>query len=532
MTDFLLKIVTLSVVGSVSAGLLLLFRPLFKNRVGKAFAYYLWLVVLLRLCLPFGASLPAFWSAGTGQALSAAPAAVTPNTDPLSNSAGQSAGIQEAVQTHPKPAISASDELGVTSTDATGGGFQAALGLVLGWLKNPALWLMIWAAGAIACLGWHIRGYALFARAIRNTSDTPDEADFAIFQAFPEYKRVRYVRSPYVKTPMLIGLLHPTVVVPGDYAKNGLSERLRDIFCHELTHYRRHDLAYKWFTVFVTSLHWFNPLMLLIRREMARACELSCDEAVIRTFNAEQKQHYGETLLSLADSRPVPAGLLATTFCEERSRLKERLVSIMKYQAASRSAVLLSAVLLLGLAGCSAFSEVNKVANTAPVSASVSAQATASTAPADVMLTDATLYEKDGLTTAIPNEYASQLQVFPEAQWKDPDNTALISVFEKKSYDDCRADNAGNDSSYAGFIFSIVRYTQAQYEQFLCSDGSGQSFFAKDNTYYYGWIVPTDVQFLPLRRKNRSPIRRLEGLARAQRQVHRHPGRFYGCATI
>ncbi|MEL4106002.1 hypothetical protein AAFA46_04065 [Oscillospiraceae bacterium WX1] len=46
-----------------------------------------------------------------------------------------------------------------------------------------------------------------------------------------------------------------------------------------------------------------------------------------------------------------------------------------------------------------------------------------------------------------------------------------------------------------GFLFSIVRFTQAQYEQYLSSDGSGLSFFAKDAEYYYGWATATDVQF-------------------------------------
>ena len=46
----------------------------------------------------------------------------------------------------------------------------------------------------------------------------------------------------------------------------------------------------------------------------------------------------------------------------------------------------------------------------------------------------------------------------------------------------------------AGLLFNITRYSEAQYEQFLSSDGSGQSFFAKDDTSYYGFFFATDVQ--------------------------------------
>jgi hypothetical protein len=73
------------------------------------------------------------------------------------------------------------------------------------------------------------------------------------------------------------------------------------------------------------------------------------------------------------------------------------------------------------------------------------------------------------------------------------EDTYLISVYEKQSYEESLADYGGEDG--AGYLFSIARYTRAQYEQYLGSDGSDQSFFAKDDNYYYGWFVPTDVQF-------------------------------------
>lgn len=93
-----------------------------------------------------------------------------------------------------------------------------------------------------------------------------------------------------------------------------------------------------------------------------------------------------------------------------------------------------------------------------------------------------TLYKRDGLTIAIPKEYASQLFVEPDAAG---DESILISVYQK---------SAREKQPGTGFLFSIARYTEAQYEQFLCSDGSGKSFFAKDDTHYYGFFFPTDVQ--------------------------------------
>ena len=159
--------------------------------------------------------------------------------------------------------------------------------------------------------------------------------------------------SSRVATPMLIGILHPVIVLPQlAYVRNGMEKELTNILRHELTHYRRNDVLYKWLAIAVTSLHWFNPLMLLIRKEISRACELSCDEAVISGMSAAEKQSYGNTLLALSANRKLSAGVFATTLCEDKKELKERLISIMKYKKRSTWAVALTLVLALLLAGC------------------------------------------------------------------------------------------------------------------------------------------------------------------------------------
>ena len=68
-----------------------------------------------------------------------------------------------------------------------------------------------------------------------------------------------------------------------------------------------------------------------------------------------------------------------------------------------------------------------------------------------------------------------------------------MSVYQKSTYEKYGG---------MGLLFKIARYTEAQYEQFLSSDGSGRSFFAKasskgdsnEGSAYYGFFTPTDVQ--------------------------------------
>ena len=59
-------------------------------------------------------------------------------------------------------------------------------------------------------------------------------------------------------------------------------------------------------------------------------------------------------------------------------------------------------------------------------------------------------------------------------------------------------DAAGlGESDGIGWIFSIERYDQAAYEEYLKYDFSGRYVFAKDDEWYYCRCIPTDVRFYP-----------------------------------
>ena len=131
-----------------------------------------------------------------------------------------------------------------------------------------------------------------------------------------------------------------------------MTTEFENILRHEMTHYKRKDIIYKWFIVLVSAVHWFNPLMILLRHEIACACELSCDEAVIRNMSDGDKQKYGETLMALSANHKLPAGILARTLCEKRSELKERLICIMKYKKRTIWTIAISVLIALLLTGC------------------------------------------------------------------------------------------------------------------------------------------------------------------------------------
>ena len=72
----------------------------------------------------------------------------------------------------------------------------------------------------------------------------------------------------------------------------------RNIISHELTHFKRKDMFYKWLVQVTICVHWFNPFVWLLGKEVNRRCELSCDEKVVGALSAQARKDYGDTLLS------------------------------------------------------------------------------------------------------------------------------------------------------------------------------------------------------------------------------------------
>ena len=448
MAAFLLTLVRLSILGSVLAGLLMLARPLIRS---KAAAYYLWLLVLVRLCLPWGVTIP----------LPAQPAepVTQSQTQTVPSGGTQTETVQGQMGETTNPTAPEDPAVPETQPPAP---FDWR-----GLVTSPALWFGLWAMGAVLWLGRYVWGYRRFAALVRTSAHPAGEEARRVLAALDPGGRVALLECIHVHTPMLLGVVRPVIVLPAGVE----ADRLGDILSHELTHARRHDLLYKWLAAAVTSLHWFNPLMAVVRRQLARACELSCDEAVTRTMDGSARRHYGETLLALAARPPRGMGVLATTLCEEKAQLKERLVTMMKGRKQGPAALAATLALAIVLTGCAA----------------ISGAAPTPTPDQSALLEDGALYDLNfDLQAAIPQDLADQLLV----ELPEEGENFLITVWEKRSYE-----AAGGGDTDMGWLFTLARWDQAQYEQYLVSDGSGVDPFARKDGWYYVRFHPTDVRF-------------------------------------
>ena len=343
--------------GSVLALLLLTIKALLRSKLPNTVYYYAWLLVLLRFALPLPGLVP------TGAEAEPIQTAVS---DTMLRERDESTILYPPLETTaPKTSVTPVNVQPQTSETEDNVSLTtpvvSTLKRSIGW-RSPVLWLSLWAGGTLISLAFYVGSYWQFTRRISRTLKRADAIDRQVYAAIPG-RKPRLYRCPDTRTPLMCGVLHPRIILPDRvYDEETLSNILR----HELTHYRRFDTLYKWVAVAVLSTQWFNPLSYLIRREINRACELSCDEMLLRSMNRAEKQSYGNTLLAMAASSALPAGVVATTFATEKRNLKERLEQIMHYKKSG--ARLLASILTLALlAGCGVAAGPQTAATVTPV---------------------------------------------------------------------------------------------------------------------------------------------------------------------
>ena len=331
-------VIVMSLTGSVIALLLFALKPLVRDRLPKLFQYYMWLAALTALLLPISriVILPEPQATSGGQAVS-----LTPIHDIVRESffAIDASGANGARPDRSVPL----PELAGDREDAAEQRQPLAAATAM---------FAVWLLGAAAFAGQNVARYMRFSRRLKKRF-APASADETamLISLLPKGRVPSLYRSPLAPTPMLIGIIRPSIVLP-DETYTGT--QLRNILLHELTHLRRRDVLMKWLSMLAGAIHWFNPIAYFVRREIGASCELACDEIIISTLDRNGKQNYGDTLIAAVAASAFPQTRLSTTMSEDKRAIKERLGSIMKYKSFPMSTIILSCVLLVVVI-CGAF---------------------------------------------------------------------------------------------------------------------------------------------------------------------------------
>ena len=289
MSGLLIGILNLSISASFAAFFVILIR-LSLRKAPKVFSYALWAVVFFRLVCPFTFHLP----------VSVIP--VQPETIPLDIIYSQSPSIQSGMSAVDR-AINTSIEKALPPVTPVDSVNAAQIILEIGTI----LWL-------IGLIGLCLYGLIRFLNIKRKVGTA-----IRVRENIYETDRIR--------TPFVLGFIRAKIYIPSDLK----GKELEYVIAHEKTHIRRCDHLIKLLAFFITTLHWFNPIVWISYALMARDMELSADESVMKHYNFDIRSGYANSLLALSARQ---SGLLSP-LAFGKTGVKMRIKNVLNYKKPS-----------------------------------------------------------------------------------------------------------------------------------------------------------------------------------------------------
>lgn len=209
--------------------------------------------------------------------------------------------------------------------------------------------LLIWTLGAVVSFVWMWYCRKRFLNNIfKHCEKTTDINTIKVFNKckalFEVTAKVEVIESEYVKTPMLIGVLSPKILLP---KQKQTAEHLEYILSHELIHLKRKDLLWKNILLAVRIIHWFNPLVYLFAIEFDKYIEYLCDELVVEQLNHSERKNYGFAILESMYMKTTPTySSVGVGFATTELKIERRLTNMLNSKKMKKSSKIMSMLMV------------------------------------------------------------------------------------------------------------------------------------------------------------------------------------------
>ena len=276
---------------------------------------------------------------------------------------------------------------------------------------------VIWLAGLLLCFGFFAVSYIKCYREFRFSLPVENDILEAWKEKHPLKRSLSIRQIETIAAPLSYGVIRPVILMPKNTEWKNIYQ-LRYVLEHEYVHIRRLDMLTKLIMIAAVCIHWFNPLVWVMYILFNRDLELSCDETVVRRFGMDIKSVYATALISMEEKK---SGLTPLCNSFSKNAIEERIRAIMKIKKTSKFAVMISAVLVIGVTGGFATSASSLEKNTE------TAQENGETT---VALNEVNIREDEPLSSSDVEWWTAE----EYAKWLDEEKEVLQSMIGEKAY--------------------------------------------------------------------------------------------------
>ncbi len=301
--------------GSVLVLVIMLLKPITRRIFGYKWNYYIWLIVLLVMIFPFSVKQYKEFDISLEKTNEVLINEI--DVKPKNDNIIQKNNIQNTTDKNVK-------------------------------VNNTDIIQTVWILGVFITLLINIISYLKMLIKIKK---------YSVLISLPEIKR--YTKRKLsarvcqnISSPFIIDIFNPILVLPDIEFTN---IQLDNILRHEITHLKRNDIIYKWFSVFVRCIHWFNPFAYYISKQINIECEISCDLSVVEHMNKAEKIDYVNTIIDILSVNSKNRNIHVLKMAESKKMLERRFIMIKNNKKTSKIMSIISVLMSIIILSSTAF---------------------------------------------------------------------------------------------------------------------------------------------------------------------------------
>lgn len=337
--------------------ILLLISPILAQYYKAKSRYYMWLIPLLALIIPYNLLIDRpLWQINIRPILHYLPLSEvqeqfqpddlsTPSTKETLNESYMS--YADSIALIPTPSTQSIDS---DSIDNNSIGHISTLPTITQHNRSTIeILVSIWFIGFILSISYILLSHIRFIRYTRKWCEPiKDPQLLSIIQNLRTYlnlnSKLKVQYCKILNSPITVGLIHPIILLPCIPFDE---QEITLLLSHEMIHCKRKDIYYKTLVSFVQALHWYNPIIYLMKNRIYFECETSCDECVLTTANEDTRLQYGEIIIDMIRQPNVKGSTLSSAFFIEKKKIKERLSGIMNNKIKQNGKLMITCIAVI-----------------------------------------------------------------------------------------------------------------------------------------------------------------------------------------
>ena len=281
-------ILSATIYGSIVGIVILVIKALMKNKLNKKYAYLLWMILIIKLVMPFGPE-------SSFSLFNQIPIKINSQVN-MNNSSNINEYIIDT------------DYEGHSSKNTSQEAIITQSASIINNESEKSIFInvipLVWISGAVLTSVSYTVIYLHFMENIRKKENIKYDYLESVLNGCKEKlhikRKINIVVDDMINSPSLIGIWKIRIIIPNNLT-NLSKEELQHIFLHELCHFKSKDTWVDNMLVFLQCIHWFNPIIWYLFKQMRNDMEMACDERVLSVLNEKDHNKYGLTMLTVLE---------------------------------------------------------------------------------------------------------------------------------------------------------------------------------------------------------------------------------------